>query len=221
MGFFDIVFVSGATLFLCVGLRLTPRNIGMLCVALLLMSGMAVKSWHTLSTRYKESSDRATYLEELKPIMRDHFFGVGLNNWSYYVTNQYGAEVGIAYAPYTGTEDPPDQTIPAGGLDVAQAPPAHNLVFITLGELGWPGLLLFAGIWLQWFRMGIPCLRRVRESLGARVAVGAFFAILAAFIQSATEWEFRLAPMFFLVYISVAILAVARYQRSRAASRSA
>jgi len=71
------------------------------------------------------------------------------------------------FVPYRGSDHVPSDIIPPeSNVDEAQAAPAHNLGALTLGELGIPGLALFAIIWLRWFQMGgsflpnvirIPC----------------------------------------------------------------
>ena len=115
---------------------------------------------------------------------------------------------------------PPDQTVPrnTAGLTRAQAAPSHNLFALTVSELGWPGLLLMAAIWARWFQMsGVFLLLRKMETVSVRFAIGAFFAVSGAFLQSLTEWEFRRTPALFLCHIIVGALAVMYYQRGESA----
>ena len=208
MGVFTLAVVFGVALVSSMGLRLTVRNIVVLAVAAVLAGGMLAKSWQTLADRYGQASleeeyfdasseGRGSYFRQLVPIIRERFFGVGLNNWSYWVSSKYGAEVGAHYTAYDGVNGAPS------GL---QAAPAHNLGVLTIGELGWPGLLLLGCIWAQWFWMGAVFLVRQRPDVVTRYGTGAFYAMLAIFLQSLTEWEFRDTKIFLFAHIIMGAL---------------
>jgi len=55
---------------------------------------------------------RGIYLRLARMIAADHFFGVGLNNWSFYVSRTYGPRLGFRFVDYDylvsiyGTSDP-------------------------------------------------------------------------------------------------------------------
>ena len=211
MGVFTLAVVAGVALVSSMGLRFTVRNIVVLAVVAVLAGGMVAKSWQTLAHRYGEASleseyfddyggephGRGAYFRQLAPIIRERFFGVGLNNWSYWVSLKYGAEVGFHYTAYDGTY---------GASNGYQAPPAHNLAVLTIGELGWPGLLLLGCIWAQWFWMGAVFLVRQRPDVVTRYGTGAFCAMLAIFLQSLTEWEFRNTKIFLIAHITMGAL---------------
>ena len=145
-------------------------------------------------------------------IVEDRFFGVGLGNWSYWVSNLYGPKDGSPFKPYSGTEVGPDETNPEG-LETAQAPPAHNLGALTVGELGWPGLALFSLVWLRWFQMGISFLWKRKSDPMLRIGAGLFFAVCAAFFQSLTEWEYRQTPILFIFHILLGVLAALHWRK--------
>ena len=145
-------------------------------------------------------------------IVEDRFFGVGLGNWSYWVSNIYGPKDGSPFVPYVGTDTMPDKTNPRG-LETAQAPPAHNLGALTIGELGWPGLILFGIVWLRWFQMGIGFLWRRRADPMLRIGAGLFFAVCAVFFQSLTEWEYRQTPILFMFHIMLGVLAALHWRK--------
>src|ERR1043166_2084062 len=77
---------------------------GTLAIALGIGALLAV-SWDNLAERFGESSlkeetdtkqfeNRGQYFGLAAEILRDHFLGVGLNNWSYHVSKTYGERVG-------------------------------------------------------------------------------------------------------------------------------
>lgn len=216
-GFATFAIVSLGVSVTCGLFRLTPRGIATAALVMVLAAGVVVKSWDTLQSRYGESSlkeeyagkvteGRGVYLRLAKLIVTDHFAGVGLNNWSYAVTNEYGPRIGMFYRPYRGVDERPSFSIPAG-LDAAQAAPAHNLAALTAGELGWPGLIVLAALWCRWLQIGMSLMRNRASHLTSRVGVGVFFAIVAASLHSLTEWVFRHTPIYFLVHVLVATLA--------------
>jgi len=156
-----------------------------------------------------ENEGRGSYLVLAGMITSENFWGCGLNNWSYWVSNRYGPRIGLDYLPYPGTDErPPDGPIPAhSNIDDAQAPPGHSLYAITLGETGWPGVLLFAWVWLCWLRMAGSFFFRRSAAFRSHFGVGVFFSLMGAFSQSLVEWEVRQTPLLFLLHILLGALA--------------
>lgn len=222
MGFFVVMAVTTAALFASMGFRITPKNVAILVCAGFLASAMLWKSWDTISARYgqatledeygHEDQGRGVYLRLAKRIVSDHPLGVGLNNWSFYVSNQYGSQAGLIYNPYSGTNEWPDWTH-VHGMEDPQAVPAHNILALTVGELGWPGLFLFLGMWARWFILaGGPLLRRT-SALDSCFFVGAFFALCGIFLHGLTEYVFRVTPVFLLTHIVVGTMAALHHHR--------
>ena len=98
------------------------------------------------------------------------------------------------------------------------AAPAHNLAALTLGELGVPGLVLFALLWARWFWMGAAFLRLPRVEPMRVLGVGIFFGICGIFGQSLTEWVYRQTPILYTFYILLGALASLTALRREAAS---
>ena len=197
----------------CFTLKLNLRNIVITGgVAVALVFGVAY-SWKTLMSRFEGASyadekekGRGEYIRLAKLIVAEEFFGVGLGNWSFWVSNKYGPMDGSPFVPYIDTIEMPPQENPRG-LETAQAPPAHNLGALTVGELGWPGLIIFTAIWLRWFQMGFLFVWKRRSEPMMRIGAGLFFAVCAAFFQSLTEWEYRQGQILFTIHIYVGVLA--------------
>jgi hypothetical protein len=207
-----------ATTVACLSFKLTARRVATALVAVVIVVAIAAKSWHTLKSRYDEATlaeeyhgkgqGRGYYLRLAQAIVRDRLFGVGLNNWSYWVSNQYGPEQGWRFVPYIGTEHWPSDVVPPGrNLDAAQAAPAHNLGALTAGELGMPGLLLFTALWARWFQMGASFMIRRSPALMARMGAGFFFGCWGVFFQSLTEWVYHQTQIFFTFNMILGALA--------------
>jgi hypothetical protein len=208
----------GATL-ACTSFRPTPRRLALAAVGVIVVGVVAV-SWSHIVERYDSSSleeeyadqqeeGRGVYLRYAMEIVHDRPLGVGLNNWSYYVSRIYGPRSGFNYADYdylrriygTNLEK-------ASVFDDAYLPaPAHNLCALTLGELGFPGLVLFLGLWMRWGLMGLPFVFRARKSAGALMGAGILFGLAGIFGQSQTEWVYRQTPILFTFYILMGGLA--------------
>jgi hypothetical protein len=164
--------------------QVNPRNVAATFVIVLGIAGLAMKSWKTLSERFGESTmaqeygnkknmGRGYYLRMAKAIAKQDFFGVGLNNWSYWVSNKIGPQHGYKFVPYKGTERYPSDVVPSdSNVDEAQAAPAHNLGALTVGELGIPGLALFTILWLRWFQMAASFLPKRNPDPLLRIPVG-------------------------------------------------
>jgi hypothetical protein len=208
--------------------RLTPRTIAGTLVVLIGVAAIASKSWNTLSSRFQESTmeeeygnkknmGRGYYIRMAKAIAGDRFFGVGLNNWSYWVSNRYGPQHGYKFVPYKGTDREPNNIVPSdSNVDEAQAAPAHNLGALTLGELGIPGLVLFGVLWLRWFQMGGSFLFKRDPDPLRRIGVGIFFGFCGMYLQCLTEWVFRHLPLYYTFQIMLGVLMSLYYLKRKA-----
>jgi O-Antigen ligase len=209
----------------CVSPRITLKKVMIAMIAVACVGGVVAYSWSTLMDRFGQTNldeendpnnlGRGSYFRLAKLISSERFWGVGLNNWSWYVTNEYQEKDNpkIVYKPYLNTSDEPD-LIPARGNETAQAAPAHNLGALTIGELGWVGLGLFAIIWIRWFDMTQRFLWKRSPDAMHRMGTGILFGISAVFLQSLTEWEFRQLPIFYTFHMLMgAVAALHRIRR--------
>ena len=224
-GVITIGIVLLATTLSTASLRLNLKTVTCAVVILLGAGGMLAKSWKTLSTRFHESNfkeeyeskknlGRGYYLRIARVIAGERPFGVGLNNWSYWVSNKYGPKEGYPFVPYKGTDREPSDKIPANSnLDEAQAAPAHNLSALTVGELGIPGLILFLMLWLRWFQMGASFLKPRIADLLRRIPVGIFFGFCGMFLQCLTEWFYRHLPLYYVFHVMLGVLMSLYYIR--------
>ncbi len=199
----------------CVSWRITVKKIAVACAVLLGAGLLVLKSWDLLAYRYGEatlaeeylddqSEGRGVYLRWAAAIVEDHFLGVGLNNWSYWVSKVYGPRLGFEYEDYDEIQTQPEK---ADLPSIRYAAPAHSLAALTVGELGVPGLVLFGLMWLRWFQMGAGFLRRRRSDPMFRLGVGLFFGTCGIFMQSTTEWTYRQTAIFFTFNLMLGALA--------------
>ena len=185
-------------------------------------------TWDALMERYKDTSlneefayneyeNRGQYVGLAKEILKDRSMGVGLNNWSYWVSKVYGPRTGAPYEDYDSTpatlmEETPEvyQATPN------YAPPAHNVFVLTVGEMGWAGLFVFLLLWLRWFRMGASFLWVRSPEPMLRLGTGFLFALCGMFLQSQTEWVYRQTTVMMTFYVILGSLASLYYQKRRA-----
>jgi hypothetical protein len=180
-----------------------------------------VKIWPSLKARYAEASleeeyldktveGRGYYLRLAKLIVSERFFGVGLNNWSYWVSKSYGARVGRPYEDYDRHKKAAEEE---RVWEFDYAAPAHNLGALTLGELGLPGLVLFILLWIRWFQMGSVFLWKRSTGTLYRIGTGIFFCICGIFLQSLTEWVYRQTQIFLTFNLLLGTLAALYYAK--------
>src|ERR1051326_1499337 len=201
-----------------ISFRITARKVVLAMVVCMGVTGLLAKSWKTLGARLHESTlkdeygnkknlGRGYYIRMARAIAKVEFFGVGLNNWSYWVSNKYGPKNGYRFVPYAGIDHDPRILIPPdSNVDEAQAAPAHNLGALTLGELGIPGLAIFTLVWLRWFQMGGSFLRKRDPDPMSRIGVGIFFGFCGMFLQCLTEWVFRHLPLYYVFHSMLGVL---------------
>src|SRR5262249_10184311 len=179
------------------------------------------KTWHAIDNRFESGGleqeydgkvyeGRGAYLRLAYAMVAQQPWGVGLNNWSYWVSNRYGPAVLQYYAAYKGVDQHPPDRPPLrlhAHVDSAYAPPAHTLYGITLGETGWAGVFVFALVWLRWLHMTGRFVLRWERTLVLRAGKGTFFGLLGGMAQSYTEWQFRETSLFFLLHIVLGLSA--------------
>ena len=211
----------GATV-MCVSWRITLKKVAATALIALCIGGLFYKAWPSLKARYEEATleeeyldkqgeGRGYYLRLAKAIMQDRFFGIGLNNWSYWVSKKYGARIGTAYEDYD-LHPPVDRET---WSDPHFAAPAHNLGALTVGELGVPGLILFGLMWARWFGMGSRFLWQRTPAAMQRLGVGLFFGTCGISLQSLTEWTYRQTHIYMTFHILLGALASLHYARCR------
>jgi O-antigen ligase len=219
--------VVSCTILVCASWRLSPARIAVRSILVLGIVAMVAACWTQMEQRYSESTleeeyfdpaidGRGVYLRLSADIVRGHFFGVGLNNWSYEVSRIYGPRMGYRFEDYDfltsvyGTSD--DKQF----ADSYLAAPAHNLAALTLGELGIPGFIIFALLWMRWLSMTVPFLLIPRGEPMRAMGVGLLFCICGAFGQSLTEWIYRQTPILLTFYVLLGALASLVHSRRAA-----
>lgn len=221
----------GAAVF-CGSWRLSPKKIAAGALAALAIGALIAKQAYLFEARWAHDSlareyddpnkfeSRGYYLRLARLIVDDRpFLGVGLNNWSYWVSKKYGAQLGTPYEDYDDlTYAPSKQALPA----FHYAAPAHCLAALTVGELGLPGLLIFFGlVWPRWFQMGASFLRPRAAAATRRLGVGLFFCTCGIFLQSVTEWVYRQEQIFITFHVLMGVLAALYWLKKQEAKRPA
>lgn len=184
------------------------KNFVILFFGSLVALGLFFVAADTLSARFLVQQDavsdieyRGLYNEEAKLMAKDHFFGVGLGNFSTYSWIKYGPAVNLNEY---GT-------------------PAHNLLYLTYGELGLPGLLAFLFFWLRFYSIGLPFLFRQRSTLIYAVAASATAASMIGHIQNLLQLSYRQTSIYMLNQILIGLVVAAWYidRDTRRAEREA
>jgi len=185
-------------------MALLPRHLSLKNMALIvlsvLMAGMILlAAMDTLLNRFSgeqnASADlayRGLYNEQAKLMVKDKPFGVGLGNFSAWSWVRYAEQV--------------DPDLPPGT-------PAHNNWFLTLGELGMPGVIALAIFWLRYFFLAIPFYFSSQKNTLSAMAMAACTAVIVDHIQSLLQLGYRQTPMFFMMMIFVGLTVAGWYAR--------
>ena len=199
--------------------RITLRKVFITFLVMAGMAGALGRAWKTVGARFandslkneygaKHEQNRGYYIRIAAAIAEDSWFGVGPNNWSYWVSNKYGPKLGWHFVPYRGTDQKPGQIVPPGrNIDDPQAAPAHSLAALTAGEMGLGGLALLTLLWARWLLMGASFIWPRTPDPMRRIGIGIFFGMCGTFFQSLTEWVFHQTPIYFTFNILLGVLA--------------
>ncbi len=174
------------------------RNISIKNVVIVSLGALAgvvvlVSAADTLLERFMGEQDAAGDLEyrmyynnQAKLMASERLFGVGPGNFSALSWDRYAAMV--------DPDNPPGT-------------PAHNIWFLTLGETGYPGLIIFLGLWLRFFSMAAPLILWRLKGMELAAATGATLLCFVCHVQAMVQLSFRQTPIFFMLMISLAIVA--------------
>ena len=180
---------------------------GIIAVAMAMDTLMSRMEETDLEAEYAgaENEGRGVYVRLCNLALEDYPMGVGLNNWSYRMTQDYGHRIGLMYHKYKGLDKKPCmEVLPL--MDSAQAAPCHNMYLLYWGELGHIGLVLFCIVWFRFLLIAMKSALSGKKDLGTRVASGIFAVTLALSVQGITEWEYRQSPIFFLYHALMGVL---------------
>ena len=171
-----------------------PSVKNILFIALAFVGAMAIglKSADALLERFfvqnpteGSQANRDLLNHEAKVMAGDFVFGVGMGNFSAWSM--------LRYSSITGAE--------LGNF-------AHNSFFLTLGELGYPGLLVFALYWIRSYQVifsGVLRCWRMENEETFCAAVGSFLAVVFMFPQLWWQFTYRTTPVYMLVHVLVGI----------------
>ena len=183
-------------------LFLMPRNFSVknwVLVMIGVLGAMAIlaKAANTLMARFVGEQDvkadmeyRGLYNAQAKLMAHDHFFGVGLGNFSAWSFEKYAAEL--------------DENFPPGT-------PPHNIWFLILGESGYIGVLSFFLIWARFYSLTFPLLLRGKNSLMLTGVIAGTCATLAGQVQNMLQLGFRQSPLYFLNHICLGMAVASWY----------
>lgn len=221
----------GGALAWCMSWKPSPGKLVIGCLAAITLAALTVRAWPLIMERYESATFEDEYLDNSKEgrgyyfrlanvILENRPNGVGLNNWSYWVSKEYGKQLGKQYMNYDDiVYAPPTDLLPS----MLFAAPAHNLGVLTVGEMGWMGLAVLGLMWVRWLGVGVMFLFSRRPELTHRVGIGIFFGIVGVFLHSFTEWTFRQTQIYLGFCVLVGTLAALRAvrQAEKAAAREA
>jgi hypothetical protein len=175
----------------------TVKNIILLSAGILAAVVILAMALNTLMNRFGSEQDasadlayRGLYNQEGRLMAKDHVFGVGLGNFSAWSWAKYAGDV--------------DDELPPGT-------PAHNNWYLTLGELGVPGVVALAVFWLRFAGLALPFYVRKGNSLLHALAVASTTALLVDHLQSCLQLGYRQTPMFFMMMTFVGLVVAVWY----------
>jgi hypothetical protein len=210
------VVVAGAAFLWCASWRPTPGSVVVGALATIFVGAVVLQSLPLIKERFGQATlqeeyfdgtgeTRGYYFRQAEVILDEKpLFGVGLNNWSYWVSREYGKAVGMRYENYDDiVYAPPTDVLPMFRF----AAPAHNLGVLTAAEIGWIGLALLLVLWARWLMIGAGFLFSRRPEALHRIGIGVCFGVLGVFLHSFTEWTFRQTQIFLAFHLLAGAMA--------------
>ena len=120
---------------------------------------------------------------------QDHFLGIGLNNFSHVLTNEYKYRKHIKVMS-----------------NEKQAGVAHHIYWLTASEIGWPGLVSMLLLKLYFLFKAAVVFWRDKGPHGL-LAMGFFLGALALHLSGFFEWALRISPVTYQFALTSAVIA--------------
>ena len=184
----------------------TIKNIAFIALGALIGVAVFAMAFDTLMSRFGGDAEadleyRGLYNEEAVLMAQDHFFGVGIGNFSAYSWDRYARMV-----------DP----------DLTPGTPAHHVWYLTLGELGIPGVIAFALIWIRFYQLTLRFIFTRQQGFIISVGIACVAATILNHVQNLLHMSYRQTPMYFMTRLMMGMaVAVWYYQREVKAQRKA
>jgi O-antigen ligase len=176
---------------------LKPRKFALLGLMAILAMPPGVIAVQKMITRIREAPEasgeaRHTFNDTAADMARDLPLGVGINNYSY------------------GTDASPYSEEYQGGLD--QGGLCHNVYYLTLGEMGWVGLISFLFVLASMYTiLARFFITSFRDDLRTVWAIGWLAGLSTVVLQSWLEWALRQTVLSFTFYgLAAVMVGVAR-----------
>jgi O-antigen ligase len=151
------------------------RKNGILALMLLLAMPIAIDVGPRVIDRFLNASEASGASRKLANVAAaamadDHFFGVGLNNYSHAINETH-------YIEHI------DSIVDRGIV--------HNIYLLHASEMGWIGMIAFCLVIGNFLRLGYRSISTSSSELASNVAIGLTTAIVVLSMQGSLEWFFR------------------------------
>ena len=170
------------------------KNVVLALGTCILMGIIVFKSFDTLQSRFSNDLNidyeyRSDHNTQAMLMGQEHFWGVGMGNFS-----------AMSWTRYAKLS----QDLRNGKSFDTPGTPAHNLWFLTFAELGWPGLLSFAFIWLRYSYLMIRSARCSLDRSTYTWLVTSGIALLGLHLQELLNDGYRLTPIYLMIQVLMA-----------------
>lgn len=180
--------------------RPTGRNLLFVGLLFVCMSGMFLKAGSNVFMRFASTKSDVEFRNELNEIAwlmaKDHLFGVGLGNYAAMDWIIYGKQV---------------TTVKEGWYIVA-----HNVWFLTLGEMGIPGFLAFLFFWIRYYQIILRALTKKFRRLDVRYAypvmIGSFGSSLLLQFENYYHFSYRIT-LILMLWAVISGITVGKYMQ--------
>lgn len=170
------------------------RNGASVLVALVCFSLLLAKGWNSLMDRFVYSIADMPFRDDLNTIalfmVADHPFGVGLGNYAALDWFKYG------------------KMIPSITLE-ARYIVAHNIWYLTLAEVGYPGFIAFLMLWIRYYILLIQGLwgklSHIAVPYVGPTMLGSLSSSFVLLVQNNYHFSFRESELYFLFCVISAL----------------
>lgn len=176
------------------------RNVCIVVSGLVTLSILGVIVTPQIANRFETAPEesaqtRAYFNRAARAMATTHFFGVGINGYSWTVANT--SYYWIVYADLLADEPNP-QAFRESPLGQDRLGTVHHIYYLFASETGWTGMGIFILCIVRFYGCNLVSVLRSTDNYCRAVLLGTLIGFTTLHLQGFLEWAFRQTSLFYL-----------------------
>lgn len=196
--------------------RPTPRRLGLIFIGCILVSIMGVIAAPKIIQRFREAPQESELTREYfnsaaRAMAGDHVLGVGINAYSYALTNT--DYYWYVYPDILADKSEDPVAFRYSEYGASRLGTAHHIYLLMAAETGWIGMWVFILFLWRFYWKNIRLFFSTRDAYYRIIYLGMLVGVLTLHLQGLLEWIFRQTQVMYLYFmLSGLMVAMERFR---------